>query len=83
MVALDFLERSDVAEDRRQKRLRLSPTGERIRARALSESRAMEDELRQRLGDGPVDDLRKVLIDFVERHGGAAELAARRSRASG
>ena len=43
----------------------------------------MEDELRRRFGDAQVDTLRALLIDFVQRHGGGAELAARRSRASG
>ena len=82
MVTLGFLQRSELAEDRRQKRLHLSPTGERIRERALAESREMEDELRQRFGDAQVDALRRLLIDFVERHGGGDELAARRSRFS-
>jgi DNA-binding MarR family transcriptional regulator len=83
MVTLDFLQRSDLPGDRRQKRLHLTPTGERIRQRALAESRQMEDELRRRFGDTQVDNLRTLLIDFVERHGGGEELAARRSRASG
>ncbi|MDT7578140.1 MAG: hypothetical protein QOH17_4473 [Pseudonocardiales bacterium] len=82
MVSLGFLERADVAGDRRQKRLRLSPTGARIRERALAESRAMEDELRSRFGDAKVDDLRALLTEFVSRHGGADELSAQRSRAS-
>jgi hypothetical protein len=43
----------------------------------------MEDELRRRFGDAQVDTLRALLIDFVQHHGGGAELAARRSRASG
>jgi DNA-binding MarR family transcriptional regulator len=83
MVTLGLLERSEVAGDRRHKRLHLSPTGQRIRDRALEESRQMEDELRQRFGDTQVDTLRTLLVDFVERHGGGDELAARRSRASG
>jgi len=83
MVTLDFLQRSDLPGDRRQKRLHLTPTGERIRQRAFAESRQMEDELRRRFGDTQVDNLRSLLIDFVERHGGGEELAARRSRASG
>ena len=82
MVTLGLLQRAELPGDRRQKRLHLSPTGERIRERALAESREMEDELRQRFGDAQVDILRTLLIDFVERHGGAEELAARRSRAS-
>ena len=67
MVTLDFLQRSDLPGDRRQKRLHLTPTGERIRQRALAESRQMEDELRRRFGDTQVDNLRTLLIDFVER----------------
>ena len=55
MVSLDYLQRSDLPGDRRQKRLHLSPTGERIRQRALAESRQMEDELRRRFGDAQVD----------------------------
>jgi len=82
MVTLGLLQRAELPGDRRQKRLHLSPTGERIRERALAESREMEDELRQRFGDAQVDILRTLLIDFVERHGGGDELAARRSRAS-
>jgi len=82
MVTLGLLQRAELPGDRRQKRLHLSPTGERIRERALAESREMEDELRQRFGDAQVDILRTLLIDFVERHGSGDELAARRSRAS-
>jgi DNA-binding MarR family transcriptional regulator len=82
MVSLGLLERSEDDEDRRTKRLRLSDTGERVRARALAESRSMEDELRERYGDVHVDHLRTLLVDFIERHGGAEELAAQRSRAS-
>jgi len=81
MVTLGYLLRSESA-DRRRKRLRLSPTGERVRERALAESQLMEDELRQRFGGPAVEDLRRLLVDFVERHGGAEELAAQRSRAS-
>ena len=81
MVELGYLERTADDADRRRTRLRLSPAGERIRARALEESRAMEAELRERFGDAQVKHLRALLIDFVERHGGADELAAQRSRA--
>ena len=81
MVELGYLERTADDADRRRTRLRLSPPGERIRARALEESRAMEAELRERFGDAQVQHLRALLIDFVERHGGADELAAQRSRA--
>ena len=81
MVGLGYLERIADPTDRRLTRLRLSPAGERIRARALAESHTMEDELRERFGDGKVQHLRALLTDFIERHGGAEELAAQRSRA--
>ena len=41
----------------------------------------MEDELRERFDDTKVQHLRSLLTDFIERHGGAEELAAQRSRA--
>ena len=81
MVTLGYLERTGDPSDRRRTHLRLSPTGERIRARALAESHAIEDELRQRFSDTQVRHLRALLKDFIERHGGADELAAQRSRA--
>ena len=83
MVSLGFLERAEDPGDRRLTRLRLTRTGARVRERAQEESRAMEDELRERFGDEPVEHLRTLLVDFVERHGGADELASSRSRAPG
>ena len=81
MVSLGYLERIGDPGDRRRTRLRLSARGERIRSRALEESREMEAELRRRFGDTQVRHLRELLTDFIERHGGAEELAGRRSRA--
>src|SRR4051794_6190426 len=83
MVSLGYLERTEDPADRRRTHLRLSETGERVRERALAESHAMEQELRDRFGDAGVGHLRELLIDFVERHGGGDELAAQRSRAPG
>jgi DNA-binding MarR family transcriptional regulator len=81
MVSLGYLERTADPGDRRRTHLRLSRAGERVRARALEESHAMEAELRERFGTAKVRQLRRLLTDFVERHGGADELAAQRSRA--
>jgi DNA-binding MarR family transcriptional regulator len=81
MVSLGYLDRIGDPGDRRRTRLRLSARGERIRSRALEESREMEAELRRRFGDTQVRHLRELLTDFIERHGGAEELAGRRSRA--
>jgi DNA-binding MarR family transcriptional regulator len=82
MVSLGYLERAGDPQDRRRTRLTLSPAGERIRARARQESETMEAELRERFGDEAVGHLRAVLTGFVERHGGADELAANRARAT-
>jgi DNA-binding MarR family transcriptional regulator len=81
MVSLGYLERTHDPTDRRRTHLRLTHTGQRIRARALAESHAMEAELRQRFGDTQVQHLRALLTDFIQRHGGADEIAAQRSRA--
>jgi DNA-binding MarR family transcriptional regulator len=81
MVSLGYLERTNDPADRRRTHLRLSRMGERIRARALAESHAIEAELRQRFDDTQVDHLRALLTDFIQRHGGAEEIAAQRSRA--
>jgi DNA-binding MarR family transcriptional regulator len=81
MVELGYVERFGDSADRRRTRLRLTPAGTRIRERALAESHAIEDELRRRFSDQQVAHLRTLLTDFVERHGGAEELAAQRSRA--
>jgi DNA-binding MarR family transcriptional regulator len=83
MVSLGYVARAEDPADRRRTRLSLTETGERIRARALSESQAMEAELAERFGDTQVQHLRALLTDFVERHGGADELARRRPRAPG
>ncbi|HEY6890852.1 MAG TPA: MarR family winged helix-turn-helix transcriptional regulator [Solirubrobacter sp.] len=82
MVSLGYLERVGDPADRRRTLLHLSPTGERVRARARQESEAMEAELRERFGDEQVGHLRALLADFVERHGGGQELAHNRSRAT-
>ncbi|WP_169542096.1 MarR family winged helix-turn-helix transcriptional regulator [Solirubrobacter soli] len=82
MVSLGYLERAGDPTDRRRTQLLLSSTGERIMARAREESAAMEAELRERFGDEAAGQLRELLTDFVSRHGGAAELAANRARAT-
>ena len=81
MVSLGYLERRGDPADRRRTHLHLTRAGARVRARAQKESRQMEAELRRRFGAEQVRHLRALLIDFVERHGGAEELAAQRSRA--
>lgn len=81
MVIAGFLQRTEDSVDRRRTVLRLTDSGDAVRNRALAESNAMEDELRERFGSAAVQQLRELLVDFVERHGGGAEIDARRSRA--
>ncbi|MEY2399490.1 MAG: hypothetical protein QOJ00_2664 [Actinomycetota bacterium] len=81
MVELGFIERLADEADRRRTRLGLTSTGRKIRDRAQAESNAMEAELRKRFGSDQVQHLRALLVDFIERHGGAEEIAAKRSRA--
>ena len=81
MVIAGFLQRGDDPVDRRRTPLRLTELGRRVRSTAIAESRAMEIELRTRFGNAATDQFRLLLTDFVQRHGGASEIAARRSRA--
>ena len=69
METRGFLVRRPHPADRRAKVLALTDKGEAMRAAALAESRAMERELREELGDADVDALRRVLTRFGERHG--------------
>ena len=81
MVSRGLLSRGGDPNDRRRTPLQLTELGERVRARALAESGAMELELRQLFGDSTIEQFRTVLTEFVESHGAGAELAASRSRA--
>jgi len=80
MVTAGFLQRGGDPADRRRTPLQLTELGGRVRQRALAESGEIENELRERFGDPAVDQLRMVLTDFVDRHGGGEEIAAQRSR---
>jgi DNA-binding MarR family transcriptional regulator len=80
MVTAGFLQRGDDPADRRRTPLQLTERGAAVRQRALAESREMENELRRRFGDQAVGQLRTLLIDFIDRHGGGDEIAALRSR---
>ena len=81
MVGLGYLERAADPRDRRRTGLRLSRDrgagpGPRAGGEPRDGGRAAE-----RFGPEAVGRLRALLIDFVERHGGAGELAAQRARA--
>jgi hypothetical protein len=54
MVSAGFLRRGGDPNDRRRTPLQLTALGDRVRARALAESGAMELELRQRFGDSAI-----------------------------
>ncbi len=81
MVTAGFLQRGGDPADRRRTPLQLTELGAQVRSTALAESQAMELELRARFGDAATDQFRLLLTDFVQRHGGGPEIAARRSRA--
>ena len=81
MVTAGFLQRGGDPSDRRRTPLRLTEMGQQVRSTALAESQAMELELRSRFGDAATEQFRLLLTDFVQRHGGGPEIAARRSRA--
>jgi DNA-binding MarR family transcriptional regulator len=72
MEARGFVERRPVEGDRRAKALALTERGAAVRRAALAESERMEAELRAELGDPDVDAFRRVLLRFLERHGGDA-----------
>jgi DNA-binding MarR family transcriptional regulator len=72
MQARGFLVRRPNPADRRAKVLALTEKGEAVRAAALAESRRMERELREDLGDADVEALRRVLLRFGERNGEGA-----------
>jgi DNA-binding MarR family transcriptional regulator len=66
--------------DRRAKVIALTPRGEAVRRAARAESERMEAELAAELGAGDVAALRRVLLRFLERHGGGEDAAAARAR---
>jgi DNA-binding MarR family transcriptional regulator len=76
-----LLERVPLESDRRAKVLVLTEKGQRVRAAALQESQELERELRAELSDADVDAMRRVLLRFLERHGGLEEAQAGRARA--
>jgi DNA-binding MarR family transcriptional regulator len=80
MEARGFVARATDPRDRRAKAIALTPRGEAVRRAARAESERMEAELAAELGDADVAALRRVLLRFVERHGGGEDAAAGRAR---
>ena len=81
MVTLDYLERVDDPDNHRRTRLRLSEAGGSSAAARSPRAARWRAEFRERFGDAEVSHMRALLIDFVERHGAAEEIAAGRSSA--
>ena len=79
MQTRGLVTREPHAGDRRAKVLALTPRGLAVRRAARAESERMEAELRRELGDD-VDAFRRVLLRFLERHGGAEDAARARAR---
>jgi DNA-binding MarR family transcriptional regulator len=80
MEARGFVARTAHPDDRRAKVIALTPRGEAVRRAARAESARMEAELAQELGGEDVAALRRVLLRFIERHGGAQDAAQARAR---
>jgi DNA-binding MarR family transcriptional regulator len=80
MESRGFITRESHPDDRRAKVLALTPKGLAVRKAARNESRRMEAELRHDLGDADVAAMRRVLLRFVERHGGGPDAASARAR---
>jgi DNA-binding MarR family transcriptional regulator len=80
MEARALVERVQDERDRRAKTIRLTRRGQKVRRTALAESKRMEAELRDDLGNAAVDAARQVLEHFVGRSGGLEEARAGRAR---
>jgi DNA-binding MarR family transcriptional regulator len=80
MIRGGFLERRPDPDDRRRVRLGLSERGEAVRRSALETSRKLERELAQAAGAGTVPAAREAMMALVERHGGLADVMARRPK---
>jgi DNA-binding MarR family transcriptional regulator len=80
MESRGFVKREPYAGDRRAKVLTLTRKGLAVRAAARKESRRMEAELRRELGPEDVAAMRRVLLQFLERHGGGPDAVGGRAR---
>jgi DNA-binding MarR family transcriptional regulator len=80
MEARGFVGRMPHAGDRRAKAIALTERGAAVRRAARAESERMEAELRADLGADDVEAFRRVLLCFLERHGGADDAAGARAR---
>lgn len=81
MEKAGFIERTPDPGDRRRTLLSLTEQGSAVRRAALGESRRIERELREKLGDRAVDGLRRSLRALLEAAGEDAAAMAGRSRA--
>jgi DNA-binding MarR family transcriptional regulator len=80
METRGFVARAPHPGDRRAKVIALTPRGEAVRRAAVAESARMEEELCRDLGPDDVAALRRTLLRFIERHGGAQDAAGARAR---
>ena len=80
MHAAGLIERVTDPVDRRRLTLRLTATGERVRALALATSATIERELAAEVGAGAVRGLRAALMALVAKEGGLEDVLAKRAR---
>jgi DNA-binding MarR family transcriptional regulator len=81
--AAGYLERFEDPADRRRRRLRLTPEGERVRAIALQTSAELERYLEAEVGPEALAACRRALIALVTRNGALDDVLARRARLPG
>jgi len=75
-----FVERITLPGDRRSRRLRLTPEGEKVRATALEASAQLERELGKELGPAGLAAMRDGLLSLVSSTGDLEHVLARRAR---
>jgi len=78
--AAGFIERYTPADDRRRRRLRLTPRGSAVRARAVVTSERLEVELVSLVGEHSMLGCRETLMALVARTGALDDVLARRAR---
>ena len=75
-----FIERFSNPQDRRSRRLRLTPAGKKVRSRALHTSERLEAELAEAVGADAIAGCRATLMALLARTGDVDSVLSRRAR---